>query len=166
MSTDANRPLDGVPSCLDVPEHHDEVEPTFAPELRVGQVLDDRFLINEPLSRSGMATIYQAQDLSRDKQLVAIKVPHLRYESDPNFFSRFQREEEVGRKLDHPFLLKFIPVEKKSRPYLVTEYLRGCTLAHLLDAMRPLPESTRCESLAFSATHRSTCTNAGWSIAI
>src|SRR5262249_53372528 len=28
----------------------------------------------------------------------------------------------------------------KSRPYLVTEYLRGCTLAHLLDAMRPLPE--------------------------
>ena len=63
-----------------------------------------------------------------------------RYESDPNFFSRFQREEEIGRKLDHPFLLKFIPVERKSRPYLVTEYLRGCTLAHLLDAMRPWPE--------------------------
>ncbi len=42
--------------------------------------------------------------------------------------------------MDHPYLLKFIPVEKKSRPYLVTEYLRGCTLSHLLNAMRPLPE--------------------------
>ncbi|MDB6022488.1 MAG: Protein serine/threonine phosphatase [Pedosphaera sp.] len=140
MGTKANFPLDEVASCLNVPDHHDVVEPTFAPELRAGQVLDSRFLICEPVSRSGMATIYQAQDRLNADQLVAIKLPHLRYEADPNFFSRFKREEEIGRKLDHPFLLKFIPVEKKSRPYLVTEYLRGCTLAHLLDAMRPLPE--------------------------
>jgi serine/threonine-protein kinase len=65
----------------------------------------------------------------------------LRYESDPNFYSRFQREEEIGRKLDHPCILKFIPVSgRRRRPYLVTEYLRGCTLAHLMDALRPLPE--------------------------
>jgi serine/threonine-protein kinase len=134
------RPLDDVACCSDVPDHHDPVEPTFAPELRPGHLLDGRFLICEPLSRSGMATIYQARDSLNQDALVAVKVPHLRYEADPNFFSRFQREEDIGRKLDHPFLLKFIPVEKKSRPYLVTEYLHGCTLAHLLDAMRPLPE--------------------------
>ncbi len=45
-------------SCFrDLPEYHDEVEPTFAPELRPGYVLDGRFLIGGPLSRSGMATI-------------------------------------------------------------------------------------------------------------
>ena len=161
MNTSEDHPLDKVACCLDVPDHHDEVEPSFTPEeLRPGQLLDDRFLICEPISRSGMATIYQAQDALNQNQIVAIKVPHLRYEADPNFFSRFQREEEIGRKLDHPYLLKFIPVEKKSRPYLVTEYLRGCTLAHLLNAMRPLPEkdalgiaSLLCEALQYMHEH-------------
>jgi len=140
MNANARRPLDEVACCLDVPDYHDPVEATYSPEFRAGYILDGRFVISGPISRSGMATVYQAQDLLSDKELVAVKVPHLRYESDPNFFSRFQREEEVGRKLDHPFLLKFVTVEQKSRPYLVTEYLRGCTLAHLLNETRPLPE--------------------------
>jgi len=140
MNSNGDRPLDQLTCFPDVPEYHDPVEPTFAPELRAGQVLDGRFVIGGPLSRSGMATIYQAQDALNHHEIVAVKVPHLRYEANPTFFSRFQREEEIGRKLNHPFLVKFIPVEKKSRPYIVTEYLRGCTLAHLLNAMRPLPE--------------------------
>ena len=71
-------------------------------------------------------------------------MPHLECESDPGFFARFQREEEIGLTLNHPFILKFIPVDgPKSRPYLVTEYLRGCTLAHLLNAMRRCRRKTR-----------------------
>jgi CheY-like chemotaxis protein len=63
------------------------------------------------------------------------------YEADPNFFSRFEREDQIGQKLNHPFVLKFLPVDRrKSRPYIVTEYLRGCTLAHLLKPSCPLPE--------------------------
>jgi serine/threonine protein kinase len=62
----------------------------------------------------------------------------MQFESDPGFFSRFQREEEIGLKLNHPNILKFIPVEKKSRPYIVTEYLRGYTLGHLLNNIRPM----------------------------
>ncbi len=140
MSADTQT-FDDISCFRDVPEQQlGELEPTFSPELRPGYLLDGRFLIGGPLTRSGMATIYQAQDSLNHHELVVVKVPHLRYESDPNYFSRFQREEDIGRKLDHPFILRFIPVEKKSRPYLVTEYLRGCTLAHLLDAMRPLPE--------------------------
>lgn len=86
------------------------------------------FLLGEQIGNSGMATIFKAKNLREGDQPVAIKVPHMRYEADPNFFSRFQREEEIGRKLDHPFILKFLPLETKSRPYIVTEYLRGCTL--------------------------------------
>jgi serine/threonine-protein kinase len=91
---------------------------------------------------------------------VALKVPHWEYESDPNFYSRFQREERIGLELNHPFALKFIPVENKSRPYIVTEYLKGCTLAHLLKAMRPLTEkdalkitSLICEALQHMHDH-------------
>jgi len=131
--------LEQVTSCRNVPEHHEPVDWNGAP-FQPGDVLDKRFLITEVLSRSGMATIFKAEDLNNDKQLVAVKVPHFEYESDPVFFSRFQREEKIGLELNHPFILKFIPVENKSRPYIVTEYLKGCTLEHLLKAMRPLPE--------------------------
>ena len=132
-------PLGRLDSCRAVPEHHDPVEAAGAP-FQPGHRLDGRFLITEVLSRSGMGTIFKAEDQHNGNQLVAVKVPHLEYESDPNFYSRFQREERIGLELNHPFILKFIPVENKSRPYIVTEYLKGCTLEHLLKAMRPLPE--------------------------
>jgi serine/threonine protein kinase len=155
MTTNAAGPLEQVSCCHAVPEYHDPVEEAGAP-LRTGQVLDDRFRITEMLSRSGMATIFKAEDTHNQNQLVAVKMPHMEYESDPNFFSRFQREEKIGLELKHPFILRFVPVERKSRPYIVTEYLRGCTLAHLQQAMRPLPEkdavriaSLVCEALQY-----------------
>ena len=106
--------------------------------LQPGETLDDRFLILETVSRSGMATIYKATDQTT-KQTVAIKVPFLQFESDPGFFTRFEREERIGLKLNHPYILKFVAVERKSRPYIVTEYLRGYTLAHLLQSVCPMP---------------------------
>jgi serine/threonine protein kinase len=152
-------PLEHVTCCREVPEHHDPVDTTGAP-FQPGHVLDSRFLITEVLSRSGMATIFKAEDKQNNDQLVALKVPHLEYESDPNFFSRFQREERIGLELDHPFILKCIPVENRSRPYIVTEYLKGSTLAHLLKAMCPLPEkdalkiaSLICEALQYMHDH-------------
>jgi len=139
VNRDATCPLEQVTCCRKVPEHHDPVD-VAGVQFQPGQVLDGRFVITEVLSRSGMGTIFKAEDKANGDRAVALKVPHLEYESDPNFFSRFQREERIGLELNHPFILKFIPVENKSRPYIVTEYLKGCTLEHLLKAMRPLPE--------------------------
>jgi len=120
--------------------------PAASTEIQAGQLLDDRFFVHEIISRSGMATIYRATDRTT-KSMVAIKVPHMQFESDPGAFARFQREEDIGLKLQHPYILKFIPVEKKSRPYIVTEYLRGYTLSHLLQNVRPMPLS---DALKFS----------------
>ena len=123
MENNAVCPLADVSCCRDLPEVHEQVEQSFAPELRPGFVLDGRFRLTKALSRSGMATIYKAEDALNPDQLVAVKVPHLKLESDPGFFSRFQREEEIGRKLNHPYILKFLPANgAKSRPYIVTEY--------------------------------------------
>jgi serine/threonine protein kinase len=90
--------------------------------------------------RGGMASILTAQDRHNRSETVALKVPHREAESDPGFYSRFQREEEIGLKLNHRFVLKFIPVANKSRPYLVTEYVRGHTLLQRLGSGRVLPE--------------------------
>ena len=141
MNKSERPPLEQVPSCWDAPDYQEPVEPTFAPELRPGFVLDGRFALEKPISRSGMATIYKARETNNENQIVAVKIPHLSYEADPVFFSRFQREEQIGQKLNHPFILKFLPAgDHKSRPCIVTEYLFGCTLAHILRSTRPLPE--------------------------
>jgi serine/threonine-protein kinase len=159
MTRNDTCPLEQVTCRREVVEHHDPVDAADAP-FRKGDVLDGRFVITEVLSRSGMGTIFQAEDKQNGNQLVAVKVPHLEYESDPNFFSRFQREERIGLELNHPFILKFIPIHDKSRPYIVMEYLKGCTLEHLLKGMRPLPEkdalkiaSLICEALQHMHDH-------------
>lgn len=133
----------------------------FTVGLNLGDVLDDRFQLMEVISQGGMATIFKAEDLRDNNQVVAVKVPHLGMESNPASFARFQREEEIGSRLNHPFILKFVPVNgSRSRPYIVTEYLRGCTLAHLLGRIRPLPEkdalkfaSLICEALQYLHEH-------------
>jgi serine/threonine protein phosphatase PrpC len=123
--------------------------------LNVGDVLDDRFEITDVIAKSGMASLFKATD-RKTGSAVAVKVPYLQIESDPAGFDRFRREEEIGLELNHPHLLKFIPVEKKSRPYLVMEYLEGQTLSELLKNVRPLPEpdavkigSRICEALEY-----------------
>jgi serine/threonine-protein kinase len=128
-------------------------------DLQLGQILDDRFFITEVINRSGMATIFKATDLLT-KQDVALKVPLSQFEISPSFFKRFAQEMRIGEKLNHPSLLKFIPVEHRSRPYLVTEYLQGHTLAHLLNITNPLPEkdalrfaSLICEALSHMHEH-------------
>ena len=86
-----------------------------------------------------MASLFKAND-RQTGQPVAIKAPLLQIESDPAGFDRFRREEEIGIRLNHPYILKMFPVENKSRPYIVMEYLEGQTLSELLRSVRPLPE--------------------------
>jgi serine/threonine-protein kinase len=128
-------------------------------ELGVGNVLDERFEITDVIAKSGMASLFKATD-RKTGDAVALKVPYLQIESDPGGFDRFRREEEIGLQLDHPFILKILPVENKSRPYLVMEYLEGQTLSELLKNVHPLPEpdavkiaSRICEALEYMHRH-------------
>ncbi|HEY3756266.1 MAG TPA: protein kinase [Opitutaceae bacterium] len=108
-------------------------------ELTPGMVLDERFEITDLVARSNMASIYRATDQTNG-QSVALKIPLLALEADVAGFERFQREEEIGAKLNHAGVLKVIKIEtEKSRPYLVMEFLDGETLAAKLGRRRPLP---------------------------
>ncbi|HEY4990140.1 MAG TPA: serine/threonine-protein kinase [Opitutaceae bacterium] len=132
-------PLSGIESCVDLPERED-LGPPLEVELAPGHVLDGRYVIREAVGRSGMATIYRADD-RRGGGVVAVKVPLMRIESDPVSFGRFQREERIGCALSDTLLLRFIPPDtQRSRPYIVTEYLDGCTLSLVLHRARRLPE--------------------------
>lgn len=147
-----------------------EEKKNMAHELGVGDVLDDRFEIVEVISRSGMASIFKALDRfggGEGSSYVALKVPFMQYESDPAFYSRFQREEEIGLALEHPFILKFVQVDpkNKSRPYIAMELLTGKTLDELMREQKPMAVSQAvdlvakiCDALAYmhekDITHR------------
>lgn len=98
----------------------------------------DHYQIESLTARSGMASIFRATD-SRTGRAVAIKVPHPEMESDPVFYERFQREEEIGKKLDHPGVMKVMADDDRSQIYMVMEWVEGRLLREILNEQRKLP---------------------------
>jgi serine/threonine protein kinase len=141
-------PLAGVPCCQGLPER-EGMGPPLEKELADGTVLDGRFVVREAIGRSGMATIYRAEDRQQGGASVAVKVPLSRVEGDPALFARFEREERVGSGFSHPLLLRFLQVpQPRSRPYFATEFVDGCTLALVIHRSAPIPEK---DALAIAA---------------
>jgi serine/threonine protein phosphatase PrpC len=141
------------------PDKKAEPSDAATTEIEVGQVLDDRFEIVEPIHRSAMSTVFKALD-RKTEHWVALKVPLMNLEADPAFYSRFEREEEIGKALDHPGILKIIPVEQKSRPYIVMEFVKGQTLERLMQTVGILPiadtlkiASRLCDALDYMHHH-------------
>jgi serine/threonine-protein kinase len=99
----------------------------------------DHFQIDRLVARSGMASIFQGTDL-RNGQTVAIKIPHPQMECDPIFFERFQREEEIGKKLDHPGVMKIIANEGRRDPYIVMEWVPGKLLRQIMSETGKMPQ--------------------------
>jgi len=105
-------------------------------EVDVGEKLD-QYELTELIARSGMASIFKGRDLVSG-DTVAIKVPYLQFESDVVFYGRFQREEEIGRRLNHPNLIRVVTPGRKSRMYIVMEYVDGISLRAMMRDKRPL----------------------------
>jgi serine/threonine-protein kinase len=98
----------------------------------------DHYRIDCLAARSGMASIFRGTDLLTGRP-VAIKVPHPEMESDPVFFDRFHREEQIGQKLDHPGVMKVLSDDDRSRVYMVMEWVEGRLLRQILSEQRKLP---------------------------
>jgi serine/threonine protein kinase len=100
-------------------------------EFHPGDLLD-HYRIEALVARSGMASIYRGTD-ERNGRAVAIKLPHPEMEADPILFDRFQREADIGEKLDHPGVVKVLNGEERSRRYMVLEWVDGRLLRQVLN---------------------------------
>ena len=98
----------------------------------------DHYRVEKLVARSGMASIYRATDVL-DNRVVALKIPHPEVESDPLFFDRFKREEEIGKKLEHPGVMKVYEDRDRSRIYMVLEWVDGQLLRQILVQQGKLP---------------------------
>jgi eukaryotic-like serine/threonine-protein kinase len=96
----------------------------------------DQYQLTDLLARSGMASIFKATD-TLSGETVALKIPHIQYESDIVFSERFRREEEVGQRLSHPNIVRILKPLEKSRMYLAMEFVEGKSLRSLMRAKEP-----------------------------
>ncbi len=106
-------------------------------EVGVGEDLDQYKLL-EVIARSGMASIFKATD-RLSGETVVIKVPYMQFESDIVFYDRFRREEEIGQRLDNPYIVKVFKPRKKSRMYIAMEYVEGESLRAMMRDKRSIP---------------------------
>ena len=105
--------------------------------LHSGDTLD-HYRIENLVARSGMASIFRATDL-RTGQPVALKIPHPEMEADIVLFDRFQREQVIGQKLDHPSVMKVLTDDHHSQIYMVMEWVEGRLLRETLRERGKLP---------------------------
>ncbi|MFZ1410040.1 MAG: Stk1 family PASTA domain-containing Ser/Thr kinase [Micropruina sp.] len=124
----------------------------------VGHVLDGRYVIQRKLARGGMATVYLAND-TRLTRVVAVKVMHEGLGDDQDFVSKFDREARAAAKLAHPNVVAvFDQGVDRGRPFIVMEYVEGCTLRHLITREAPFEPSRALDLLlpvadALAAAH-------------
>lgn len=85
-----------------------------------------------------MASIFRATDLLTGR-CVAIKVPNPEIESNPVLFDRFHREEDIGKALDHPGVMKVYADKDRTKTYMVMEWVEGEHLRQILGPERKLP---------------------------
>lgn len=97
----------------------------------------DHYQLESIVSTTVRADVFRAIDMRTSKQ-VAIKVPHLEIEGDPAMHDRFDREEEIETKLDHPGVMKVFPNPHRSQIYIVMEWLEGKLLAQILNEEKSL----------------------------
>jgi serine/threonine-protein kinase len=104
----------------------------------VKDALVDRYAIERPIGRGGMATVYLAQELHPPRQ-VAIKV------MDPALSSRmgrerFLREVEIACQLTHPHIVPIFAAGKVDELlYYVMPFIAGESLRVRLNHHAPLP---------------------------
>jgi eukaryotic-like serine/threonine-protein kinase len=97
----------------------------------------DHYRVDSLVAQGGMASVFRGTD-TRTNDSVAIKIPKPEMECDVLFFDRFQREAEIGRKLDHPGVVKVLASDDPSRVYMVMEWVQGRPLREILDENRKL----------------------------
>lgn len=99
-----------------------------------GDILKERYLINEKLGNGSMGEVYRAEHLTLHRQ-VAIKLMHVAVAENEKGLARFRREAREVAKLDHPHICQVLDFDMTNAGdfYIVMEYLQGETLRERID---------------------------------
>ena len=111
----------------------------------VGEVLSDRYEVEELVGTGGMSSVFRAHDRLLDRK-VALKVLHQQYSEDEDYVERFRREARAVAALSHPNIVTVIDRgEHEGRQFIVFEYIHGENLKALIQRRGPAPIRTALE---------------------
>ena len=94
-----------------------------------GDVLKDRYVIQEILGQGAMGEVYRAEHVTIHRQF-AIKLMHVHIAEKSDALTRFRREASAAAQLEHPHICQVTDFDSTENGdfYLVMEYLKGETL--------------------------------------
>jgi eukaryotic-like serine/threonine-protein kinase len=111
----------------------------------VGEVLSQRYELEELVGTGGMSSVYRAHDSLLDRK-VALKVLHQQYTDDEDYVERFRREARAVAALSHPNVVTVIDRgEHEGRQFIVFEYVDGENLKQLIQRRGPAPVTSALE---------------------
>src|SRR5260370_7446508 len=96
------------------------------------EFLGDRYQLQDPIGRGGMATIYRGLDIRMDR-VVAIKVLRDVYSTDERYIIRFQQGAKAMSSLQHPNIVQVYDYgHSNGKYYIVMELVEGTDLRRYL----------------------------------
>lgn len=99
--------------------------PSSVDESYVAKLFSDKYEIIEEIASGGMGVLYKANQLNLNR-VVALKVLHTQFTSDPSFLKRFDREARAMARLDHQNIIRVYDVgQHENSHYIVMEYFPG-----------------------------------------
>ena len=99
----------------------------FPPDLDPGMTIDG-LRVESVLSASKSSQLYLVRDVDTDQQMV-MKTPSVNFEDDPAYIERFLMEEWIGRRVNHPHLVKLLRVRPEPQfLYFLIEHIKGQSL--------------------------------------
>jgi serine/threonine protein kinase len=139
----ANDRAPDVPTASDAPPSSTSVLPGMhrgippsAQSVRGGPKLG-RYEVLSRLGRGGMGTVYLAR-ITGDggfRRLFAIKVLRSHLSRSDEATQMLLKEARIASRVDHPNIVSVVDVgSHEGQPYLVMDYVTGCSLADLLKA--------------------------------
>ena len=106
----------------------------------LGAAIADKFILRERIGSGGMGKVYRA-DQKGVGRTVAVKIMHRHLVGDQTAAARFTNEARAASSLNHPHSIAVLDFGQTNNGtlYMVMEYLRGRSLADVLQKEFPLP---------------------------
>ncbi len=104
---------------------------------RAGDVVGGKYRLIHPLGIGGMGTVWRAEHVAL-KQLVAIKLLHVRGAHAERTVKRFQREAQIAASVRHRNIVYISDFGTGDEPYIVMELLSGVPLSERMVVGEPL----------------------------
>lgn len=100
-----------------------------------------RFVIERKLGEGGSAEVYLGRDQGTG-EIRVIKIPRDQLVTNEDLKARFVREAKILGQLDHPNIVKLYAFQvSRSVPYIVMEFVDGCTLKEVMAGRNGRPFS-------------------------